>query len=130
MPKTKTKRKAWKRAPVTYNPIDIYIGERLKKFRWLVGMTQQELAKEIGVKFQQIQKYECGANRISLSRAVKICKTLDITIEGLMGVYAEREESPFMKMLNSRETLMLGRAYMNLSEKKQKKVIEFIDLLE
>ena len=130
MEKTKTKRKTWKKAKVSYNPIDVYVGERLKKFRWMAGMTQKEFGKKIGVTFQQIQKYEQGANRMSLSRAVKICEVLGITINGLMGEYAEKEETPFMKMLDSREVLMLGQAYMKLPETKRKKAIEFIKLLE
>ena len=130
MEKTKTKRKTRKTVRVTYNPIDVHIGQRLKKIRWVAGMTQKELAKRIGVTFQQIQKYEQGANRMSLSRAVKICEVLEITINGLMGEHAMKEESPFMEMLNSREALMLGRRFMKLSETKRKKAVDFIKLLE
>ena len=127
--KTKTKRKAYKKEKVTDNPIDIYIGKRLRQFRWLQGISQQQLAKKIGLKFQQIQKYETSANRISLSRAVKICDALNISINALMGEYADKKESPFMKMLDSRNALMLGRAYMQLSEKKRRKVLEFAGIL-
>ena len=48
--------------------VDIHVGQRLRQRRWLVGMTQQGLAEMVGIKFQQIQKYETGANRVSASR--------------------------------------------------------------
>jgi DNA-binding XRE family transcriptional regulator len=45
--------------------IDLHLGRRLRRRRRLLGLTQQQLATQVGIRFQQIQKYECGANRIS-----------------------------------------------------------------
>ena len=45
--------------------IDLHLGRRLRRRRRLLGLTQQQLANTVGIRFQQIQKYECGANRIS-----------------------------------------------------------------
>jgi len=50
------------------NDIDVHLGKRLRRRRRLLGLTQQQLAGACGVRFQQIQKYECGANRISAAR--------------------------------------------------------------
>ena len=50
------------------HPVDKHVGKKIRQRRWLVGMTQQQLAAEVGIKFQQIQKYETGANRVSASR--------------------------------------------------------------
>jgi transcriptional regulator with XRE-family HTH domain len=50
------------------NPTDIHIGQRVRHRRWLLGMTQQDLAECVGIRFQQVQKYESGANRISAAR--------------------------------------------------------------
>jgi len=50
------------------NPVDVHVGRRLRLRRIMVGMSQEQLAEAIGVTFQQIQKYERGANRISASR--------------------------------------------------------------
>lgn len=50
------------------HPVDLHVGQRVRRRRWLVGMTQQQLAEKVGIKFQQIQKYETGTNRISSSR--------------------------------------------------------------
>ena len=47
------------------HPVDLHVGQRVRQRRWLLGMTQQQLAEKVGIKFQQIQKYETGANRIS-----------------------------------------------------------------
>ena len=58
--------------------IDIQVGKRLRQARWLQKMTQQQLADQVGCKFQQIQKYETGANRISASRLVMICRAMDL----------------------------------------------------
>ena len=44
------------------HPVDLHVGKRIRQRRWLVGMTQQQLAEQVGIKFQQIQKYETGAN--------------------------------------------------------------------
>ena len=50
------------------HPVDLHVGQRVRQRRWLLGMTQQQLAEKVGIKFQQIQKYETGTNRISSSR--------------------------------------------------------------
>ena len=47
------------------HPVDIHVGQRVRQRRWLLGMTQQQLAGQVVIKFQQIQKYETGANRVS-----------------------------------------------------------------
>lgn len=57
---------------------DIAVGKRVKATRKYKNMTQDRLAKKIGVTFQQVQKYETGANRISVSRLWKIGQALDV----------------------------------------------------
>ena len=93
------------------HPVDVHVGKRIRHRRWLVGMTQQQLAESVGIKFQQIQKYETGANRVSASRLWDIAESLDVEIsfffEGLDqegGV--EREKSdPARADLNQRRRL-------------------------
>lgn len=58
--------------------IDKHIGRRLRQRRMLTGVSQQELGEAIGVSFQQIQKYERGANRINAGALWKFCKILDV----------------------------------------------------
>ena len=124
------RKKAAKKKSVNYSPVDIYVGKRLRDFRWLAEMTQSDLAKKVDVKFQQVQKYETGANRLSISRAFMICEALKISIIQLLGDYAQRRQTEFMKTLNSRQTLKLGRSFMRLKPKQREQVLNFIDMLE
>jgi transcriptional regulator with XRE-family HTH domain len=62
------------------NPIDVHVGSRLKLRRTAVGMTQEKLGDQLGVTFQQVQKYEKGANRIGASRLQEIARILDVPV--------------------------------------------------
>lgn len=62
------------------NPIDIHVGSRLKLRRTMVGMTQEKLGDQLGVTFQQVQKYEKGANRIGASRLQEIAHILSVPV--------------------------------------------------
>ena len=80
--------------------IDFHLGKRMRRRRRLLGLTQQQLANACGVRFQQIQKYECGANRVSAARLWRIASALDVPVgyffEGLSiiaGPGAMREEA-------------------------------------
>lgn len=65
------------------NPVDVYVGKRIKEIRKSKGMRQGELGKAIGVRFQQIQKYEDALNRVAASRLYMICEALDVTVTEL-----------------------------------------------
>lgn len=60
---------------------DLHVGKRLRRRRRLLGMTQQDLATQVGVRFQQIQKYECGANRITASRLYELAKAMNVSVQ-------------------------------------------------
>ena len=62
------------------HPVDVHVGQRVRRRRWLVGMTQQQLAGKVGIKFQQIQKYETGMNRVSASRLWDIAEVLEVPV--------------------------------------------------
>ena len=62
------------------NEVDMHVGRRIRHRRWLLGMTQKELADQVGVKFQQIQKYEIGVNRVSASKLWMIAETQMVPI--------------------------------------------------
>ena len=72
------------------DPVDVYVGDRIRQMRTLRGITQKELAGNIGVKFQQLQKYERGANRVSVSRLVMVAKTFDVPCSDILGIYEQR----------------------------------------
>jgi len=60
--------------------IDIHLGRRLRRRRRLLGLTQEQIACACGVRFQQIQKYECGANRMSAARLWRLSQALEVPV--------------------------------------------------
>ena len=102
------------------HPVDVHVGRRVKQLRWLKGMTQQQLAKEVGVKFQQVQKYETGANRVSASRLWQLCEALQVPVGFFFEDLAEEEggkaAAGFREPdhLYERESLELVRVYYGL----------------
>ncbi len=75
------------------NDIDLHLGKRLRSRRRILGLTQQQLAGACGVRFQQIQKYECGANRISAARLWRISEALQVPV----GYFYDGLEQPRTK---------------------------------
>jgi transcriptional regulator with XRE-family HTH domain len=74
----------------TPDPIDVEVGARIRARRKFFGISQTKLADALNLTFQQIQKYERGANRVSASTLVRIARELDITVAALVG---EQEEA-------------------------------------
>ncbi|MBB4796834.1 transcriptional regulator with XRE-family HTH domain [Brevundimonas bullata] len=74
--------------------IDLHLGRRLRRRRRLLGLTQQQLAVQVGVRFQQIQKYECGANRISAARLWELAEALSTPISYFYDGLGEAGERP------------------------------------
>jgi transcriptional regulator with XRE-family HTH domain len=104
------------------NPVDVHVGKRLRQRRTFVGMTQEQLGAALGITFQQVQKYERGANRVGASRLFDICRILDVQpqyfFEGMpegapsfadLNQTAPRAEDPL-----DRETMELVRAYRRI----------------
>ena len=74
--------------------IDTHLGRRLRRRRRLLGLTQQQLAVQVGVRFQQVQKYECGANRISAARLWELAEALSTPISYFYDGLEEARERP------------------------------------
>jgi len=113
------------------NPIDVHVGTRVRLRRTLLGMSQEKLGDALGLTFQQVQKYERGANRIGASRLYDLSHVLDVpvsfffddikaeTVEAAQGEPGLREPAnggyepdPMMR----RETLELVRAYYRIPD--------------
>ena len=62
------------------NPIDLHVGARIRMRRRLLGVSQERLAEALGLTFQQVQKYERGANRVSASKLYEIARTLQTPV--------------------------------------------------
>ncbi|KIC12874.1 Cro/Cl family transcriptional regulator [Leisingera sp. ANG-M1] len=104
--------------------VDVHVGKRIRHRRWLVGKTQQELASAVGVKFQQIQKYETGANRVSASRLWEIAVALDVDVTHFFqGLEKTREDAAeghlSAETLQSKEAVDLVRAFYSIPEKQR-----------
>src|SRR5512134_3751494 len=66
--------------PGVPNPVDIHVGSRVRLRRTLLGLSQEKLGEAVGLTFQQIQKYERGANRIGASRLFEFSRILDVPV--------------------------------------------------
>lgn len=126
---------------MSFNPIDVYVGSRVKVRRKEMKLTQQDLAKALGLTFQQVQKYERGANRISASKLYMISHTLNVPIShffdgvedeetGLAGGFAEeaRGFSPsavqdVLDFASSEEGIDLNRAFADIKDAKTRKFL-------
>jgi transcriptional regulator with XRE-family HTH domain len=62
------------------NPVDLHVGSRVRMRRKLMGVSQEQLADSLGLTFQQVQKYERGANRVSASKLYEIARTLQVPV--------------------------------------------------
>src|SRR6188508_1668451 len=69
-----------KDADKTPNPVDLYVGGRIRMRRRTLGVSQEKLADDLGLTFQQVQKYERGANRVSASKLYEIARSLSIPV--------------------------------------------------
>jgi transcriptional regulator with XRE-family HTH domain len=109
--------------------IDVHLGKRLRRRRRLLGLTQQQLAGACGVRFQQIQKYECGANRISAARLWQLSEALEVPVgyffDGLADEVMERaQEGGSTEVLARKETQDLINAYYQLGERPRRKLLD------
>ncbi|MGA9251200.1 MAG: helix-turn-helix transcriptional regulator [Roseobacter sp.] len=117
--------------------VDVHVGKRIRQRRWLVGMTQQKLAERVGIKFQQIQKYETGANRVSASRLWDIADALEVDVafffEGLRDeadkVPEDKTSSIPAEMMGDKEAMDLVRSYYAIPENQRRRLFELARVL-
>lgn len=115
-----------KQSPRTKSPqsVDSVVGGKIKARRIALKKSQSELAAAIGVTFQQIQKYERGLNRISLSRLIAICEALNVKPEFFIGdstAHKNSREIEFFSM--SADAIQLVQSYSKISDSKLRKQI-------
>ena len=109
--------------------IDLHLGRRLRRRRRLMGLTQQQLAVQVGIRFQQIQKYECGANRISAARLWQLAEALEAPVnyffDGLAEALERRDAGhDRTDMFSRKETLDLIQAYYQLGERPRRRLLD------
>ncbi|WP_299373107.1 helix-turn-helix transcriptional regulator [uncultured Tateyamaria sp.] len=116
--------------------VDVHVGKRIRQRRWLIGMTQQKLADLVGIKFQQIQKYETGANRVSASRLWDIGDAMGVPVafffEGVRDPSHEadqgRSDVP-PDLLSDKEAMELVRTYYAIPENQRRRLFELARVL-
>ena len=125
------------------NPIDKHVGARVRMRRMLIGMSQEKLGEALGLTFQQIQKYEKGANRISASRLQQISEALSTPLayffkgapvsEGAAQgglAEADADQNYFGDFVMTSEGLSLNRAFARISDPKiRKKIVDLVNAL-
>ena len=116
------------------HPVDVHVGKRIRHRRWLVGMTQQQLAEQVGIKFQQIQKYETGANRVSASRLWDISEALDVPVSFFFeGLDAEARtahgDAVPADLMGDKEALDLVRSYYAIPENQRRRLFDLARVL-
>lgn len=130
--------------------VDVHVGKRIRHRRWLLGMTQQQLAEQVGIKFQQIQKYETGANRVSASRLWDIADSLGVSVsfffEGLpsalpsMAVVSDDSgragpaavmprQNGSGDLMGDREAMDLVRTYYAIPENQRRRLFDLARVL-
>ena len=129
------------------DPVDIHVGNRIKLRRALLKISQEKLARDVGVTFQQIQKYENGLNRVSASRLFDISRCLKCEISFFFhdideqsrysskslelnnqSSSLEKDESIIEDPMNKSETLELGKAYWKIKNLEiRKSILELVN---
>jgi transcriptional regulator with XRE-family HTH domain len=109
--------------------IDIHLGRRLRRRRRILGLTQQQLAGACGVRFQQIQKYECAANRMSAARLWQLSEVLEVPVsyfyEGLSADLPSQDNTPEPpEPMARQETNDLIQAFYALSERPRQRLLD------
>ena len=114
------------------HPVDVHVGKRIRHRRWLVGMTQQQLAEKVGIKFQQIQKYETGMNRVSASRLWDISAALEVSVSFFFDGFSEDAaagENGSVDIMADKEAMELVRSYYAIPENQRRRLFELARVL-
>jgi transcriptional regulator with XRE-family HTH domain len=122
------------------NPIDIHVGSRVRLRRMMLGMSQEKLGENLGITFQQIQKYEKGTNRIGASRLQHIARVLSMPVSyffegapglataGAMDGLAELPATNYVvDFLSTSEGIQLNKAFVRIKDAKlRRRVIDLV----
>ena len=121
------------------NPVDKYVGSRIRMRRIMLGMSQEKLGESLGLTFQQIQKYEKGTNRVGASRLQQISEILQVPVSFLFeggpggaisanGLSEAPSPAYVSDFLATSEGLALTRAFTRINDSKLRRSI--VDLVE
>lgn len=125
------------------NPLDLHVGSRVRLQRMLLGMSQEKLGEQLGLTFQQIQKYEKGINRIGASRLFDLARVLGVSVQFFYDEapgsatesrvaaaapgFADKADSYVVDFLGSREGIELNKAFVRITDPKVRRSV--VDLV-
>lgn len=115
--------------------VDVHVGKRIRHRRWMNGTTQQQLADAVGIKFQQIQKYETGMNRVSASRLWDIAHALDVPVTFFFEGFDQDQPAAASgsamptDILADKEALELLRSYYAIPENQRRRLFDLARVL-
>lgn len=116
------------------NPIDVHVGKRIRMRRLFLGMNQETLANALGLTFQQVQKYEGGANRVSASRLSAMADILGVPISFFFGDFQAEDtkqtaaEQESRERMERPETIELIRLYYQIHDEDVRR--HFLDMMK
>ena len=112
--------------------VDVHVGQRLRQRRWMIGASQAELAKRVGVKFAQLQKYETGKNRVSASRLWALAQVMGVPVtyffDGLPDFDQHRGEVKG-DLFCDKETIAIVRAYSAIPQDQRRSLLNLAHAL-
>ena len=115
------------------HPVDRYVGRRVAERRISMGFNQSDLGRALGLTFQQVQKYEKGANRISSSKLWDISQFLDVDVsyffEGLSESTRSAGASPDHDFPSTRQTVEMARLAPTLTGRQQRLTLDLMRAL-
>jgi len=124
------------------NPVDTYVGSRIRLRRTMIGMSQEKLGDSLGITFQQIQKYEKGANRVGASRLQAIAGILGVTVsfffddapgadqQHVVGFAEDSGTSAFNDFISSAEGVQLNRSFVRINDPKiRRRIVDLVRAL-
>lgn len=123
------------------NPIDVHVGGRIRLRRNMLGLSQEKLGEQLGITFQQVQKYEKGTNRVGASRLQAIASILEVppsfffeNAPGAPGAgmeeAADSQTSYVVDFMSSTEGVQLNRAFVRISDPKiRRRIIDLVRTL-
>ena len=129
-----------KESPRVPNPVDMHVGSRIRLRRQLMKMSQEKLGDELGVTFQQVQKYERSANRVGASRLYRLSRVLEVPIQfffedlsdpPLVSGMAEGDQTPIVyNFIQSSDGVSLAEAFSRIGDAKvRRRVLELVRTL-
>ena len=101
------------------NPVDKYVGSRVRMRRIMLGMSQEKLGEALGLTFQQVQKYEKGTNRVGSGRLLRISRILEVPVTALFegsGVDGNSAENATLDLIAEPQSMRLVQAFSEIGD--------------